>query len=139
MCAALAPPSQCQGSGDVRVWLFTAPRDLRGNPFRAMTASGGASDRDAAASLTLSDLDRAFGQLPEYQRAIIVLLGRAGMTYNQAAAIVLLSVGTLKSRNARALERLCRAPGVEPHMAQAAGFPSDPSRMNWRDSCAALS
>jgi RNA polymerase sigma-70 factor, ECF subfamily len=118
---ALANERQCQGSGDARVWLYTALHDLRGNPFRAMTSGMIPVVPDPDALLTLSDLDRALAELSEEQRAVILLIGLEGFSYSQTAAILRITVGSLKSRIARARERLRRTLGADtPAAAQAA-------------------
>jgi RNA polymerase sigma-70 factor (ECF subfamily) len=98
--------------GNIRAWLLTILHDLRDNPFRQAGAVAGLLDCDAAAVLTLSQLDRALGQLPEQQRAIILLIGLEGMTYHETAAILRIPVGTMRSRLARGRAGLCRALGV---------------------------
>jgi RNA polymerase sigma-70 factor (ECF subfamily) len=108
---ALATQCQHAGASDIRVRLFTILHDLRGNPFRATFCASDALDRDRAALLTLSDLDRALAQLPEEQRAVILLIGLEGMTYSQTAAILRITVGTLRSHLIRARDRLRRAVG----------------------------
>jgi DNA-directed RNA polymerase specialized sigma24 family protein len=100
---ALAHPRQC--AGNIRVGLLTILHDLRANPFRQMT-SGTPKTRDPA-KLTLSDLDRALGQLPEEQRAIILLIGLERLSHADAAAT------TLRSRLSRARAELRRLMGVE--------------------------
>ena len=72
MREALYHQRQCRGG--IRVWLFTLLHDLRGNPFREMTLPAPAP-RDPRARLTLSDLERAMGELPEAQRAVLLLIG----------------------------------------------------------------
>jgi DNA-directed RNA polymerase specialized sigma24 family protein len=107
---ALAHPRQC--SGNIRVGLLTILHDLRGNPFRQMTL-GTPETHDPAAKLTLSDLDRALGQLPEEQRAIILLIGLVRLSYADAAATLRMSAATLRSRLSRARAELRRLMGVE--------------------------
>lgn len=97
---------------DLRVWLLTILHDLRGNPFRQMTAAGPAP-LDPAAELTLSDLDRALGQIQEEQRAVILLVGLERMSYSQTAAILRITLGTLRSRLSRGRAALRRAMGVD--------------------------
>jgi RNA polymerase sigma-70 factor, ECF subfamily len=75
---ALAHQRHCRG--DVRVWLFTLLHDLRGNPFREMTRPAPAPV-EPAARLTLSGLDRAMAQLPEAQRAVLLLIGLERFSY----------------------------------------------------------
>ncbi len=105
---ALASQRQYARSCNIRAWLLTILHDLRDNPFRQASAAG-LPPRDLAAELTLSDLDRALGQLLEEQRAIILLIGLEGMTCEQTAAILRIPVGTMRSRLARGREGLRHA------------------------------
>jgi RNA polymerase sigma-70 factor (ECF subfamily) len=98
--------------GDIRVWLLTILHDLRNNPFRQARVAAGVPSRDPMEALTLSDLDRAMGQLPEKQRAIILLIGLEGATYEQTASILRIPLGTMRSRLVRGREGLRRALGL---------------------------
>jgi RNA polymerase sigma-70 factor (ECF subfamily) len=106
---ALAHQRQCRA--DVRVWLFTLLHDLHGNPFREMTLPA-PLPRDPAAQLTLSDLDRAMGKLPETQRAVLLLIGLEGLSYAETAAALRISAATLRSRLSTARASLRRLMGV---------------------------
>ncbi len=106
---ALDYQRHCRGS--VRVWLFTLLHDLRGNPFREMTRPAPAL-RDPRERLTLSDLDRAMGELPEEQRAALLLIGLERFSYAEAAATLRITVGTLRSRLSRGRANLRRLMGV---------------------------
>jgi RNA polymerase sigma-70 factor (ECF subfamily) len=97
--------------GDLRVRLLTILHDLRGNPFRQLTL-GSPAAREPEALLTLSDLDRALGQLTEEHRAIILLVGLEGLSYADTASVLRISLATLRSRLSRARARLRRAIGV---------------------------
>ena len=94
-----------------RVWLLTTLHDLRGNPFRQMTL-GLPAPCDPAAVFTLSDLNRALGELSEEQRAIILLIGLEGLFYADAARVLRLSGATLRSRLARTRAELRRLMGI---------------------------
>ena len=107
---ALAEERRCHGS--LRVWLLTILHDLRGNPFRGGFEAA-ASVADPSATLTLSQLDRALGQLPEEQRAVILLVGLEGRSYSETAAVLRITLGTMRSRLSRARAALRRAMGVE--------------------------
>jgi RNA polymerase sigma-70 factor (ECF subfamily) len=99
--------------GNIRVWLFTLLHDLRGNPFREMTLPAPApAPRDPRAQLTLSDLDRAMGQLPEAQRAALLLIGLEGLNYAEAASALRVTIATLRSRLSSARANLRRLMGV---------------------------
>jgi RNA polymerase sigma-70 factor (ECF subfamily) len=65
--------------------------------------------------LELRDLDRGLARLPEEQRAVILLIGLEGMSYEEAAEIVGVPVGTIRSRLSRGREMLRRLMGVVPH------------------------
>src|SRR4029077_20564780 len=101
-----------RGAADIRVRLFTLLHDLRGNPFRQPAGPLSAPNRDPKAMLTLSQIDRALGQLPEEQRAIILLIGLEGMSYGDTAAILRISLGTMRSRLSRGRTALRQAMGV---------------------------
>ena len=117
---ALAEQRRCRG--DLRVWLLTILHDLRGNPFRYSFETAAAPAADPNAPLTLSQLDRALGQLPEEQRAAILLIGLEGLSYSDTAAVLRITPSTMRSRLSRGRAALRRAMGVEaaPRVAHAA-------------------
>jgi len=110
---------------DLRAWLFTIlhnqhvslrRRELReragidlqtSNPRLAFAPS---QDK----RLELRDLERALASLPDEQRAVILLVGLEGMRYEEAASVVNLPVGTVRSRVARGRETLRILTGLFP-------------------------
>jgi len=60
------------------------------------------------ARLELDELRRALGRLPVTQREAIILVGAGGLTYDEAAEICGVQVGTIKSRVSRARSALTR-------------------------------
>jgi RNA polymerase sigma-70 factor, ECF subfamily len=110
---------------DLRAWLFTilhhqhlslARRDARQrasiqlqqcNPDLTVSPT-------QAARLELRDLERALAKLPEEQRSVILLVGLEGMQYEEAAAVVSLPVGTVRSRVSRGRETLRMLTGLYP-------------------------
>jgi RNA polymerase sigma-70 factor (ECF subfamily) len=56
-----------------------------------------AAPRHPDARLELRDLDRAINELPEAQRAAVLLIGLEEMTYEQAAEVLGVPVGTVRS------------------------------------------
>ena len=62
-----------------------------------------ASDR-----LEIRDLDTALQALPEEQRAVVLLVGLEQMTYEEAARLLEVPIGTVMSRLSRGRERLRR-------------------------------
>lgn len=109
-----------QAGTNMRAWLFTIlhnihVQDIRRQVRAVDTASyeNGYENRHRAepeqiGSLTARDLARALERLSEDQRAVILLVGLEDMSYNQAAEILGVPVGTVMSRLARGRERLRR-------------------------------
>jgi len=62
--------------------------------------------------LELRDLDRAMAQLPEEQRQVLLLVGLEGMRYDEAAAVLQIPVGTIRSRLSRGRAELRRLMGM---------------------------
>jgi RNA polymerase sigma-70 factor (ECF subfamily) len=52
------------------------------------------------------ELDRALARLPLEQRQVILLVGLEGMSYEEAAGILSVPVGTLRSRLSRGRDAL---------------------------------
>ena len=110
---------------DLRAWLFTILHhrhvsDARSEARRRACIKLQKSDPDGALSpsqtvrLELRDLERAITQLPEEQRSVILLVALQGMGYEEAAAIVKLPVGTVRSRVSRGREALRAITGLFP-------------------------
>jgi RNA polymerase sigma-70 factor, ECF subfamily len=108
---ALTNQRQCPSNGQIRTWLLTILHDLRDNPFHQASVAAGLPPRGPEAELTLSDLDRAMGRLLEEQRAIILLIGLEGLSYEQTAAVLRIPIGRMRSRLARGCDGLRRALG----------------------------
>jgi RNA polymerase sigma-70 factor, ECF subfamily len=110
---------------DLRAWLFTilhnqhiglARRDMR-QRARSQWLNSDASCALAptqGVQLELRDLERALAKLPEEQRSVILLIGLEGMGYEEAASVVNLPVGTVRSRVARGREALRMMTGLFP-------------------------
>jgi RNA polymerase sigma-70 factor, ECF subfamily len=118
---------------DLRAWLFTILHNLRVNDVRRGLREGTAVDiqnvpdaivatTDPSASRTLFELDRAMGQIAEEQRQVILLIGLEGMSYEDAAAVVGVPIGTIRSRLSRGRDALRAAMGIpqERRLVQAA-------------------
>lgn len=58
--------------------------------------------RESEARLTLEAVRREIGRLPEEQRAVLLLVAVEGQSYQEAAAVLGLPIGTVTSRLARA-------------------------------------
>ena len=106
---------------DLRVWLLTILHDHRRNPFRRANPLADLSrPENDAALLSLSELDRALGKLPEEQRAAVLLVGLEGMSDAETATVLRIPIGAVRVRLARARENLCRTLGVTQNSLQAA-------------------
>lgn len=104
---------------NMNAWLFTILRNLfysqmrkRGREVQDVDGAftgrlGVAPDHDGR--LDLADFRRALDALPADQREAILLIGAAGFSYEEAAAICGCAVGTVKSRVSRARARLQEA------------------------------
>ena len=57
-------------------------------------------------ALQLRDLLRAFSALPEEQRSVLLLIGVEDLSYEEAARILGVPIGTVMSRLSRGRERL---------------------------------
>jgi RNA polymerase sigma-70 factor, ECF subfamily len=114
---AIAKQHLWQPDTDLRAWLFTIMHNQNVNDVRR-AVRGGASvpiedaapvltvEPNAGASLELRDLERAIARLPDEQRQVILLVGLEGMRYDEAAAILGIPIGTVRSRLSRARETL---------------------------------
>ena len=101
--------------GDLRAWLFTILRNLYINAYRARkrrgtgTAAGDTHPSVAPeqeAGLQARDVLAAIDQLPEEQKSLLLLIGVENLSYEQAARVLAIPVGTVMSRLSRARQRL---------------------------------
>jgi RNA polymerase sigma-70 factor, ECF subfamily len=111
---ALGNEHRWQPGTNLRAWVFTILHnqhisDLRRagrEQSRGEAIASFAAQSDSGSVFDLIDLDRALARLPEPQRRAILLVGLEDMSYDEAAAVLGLPVGTLRSRLGRARERL---------------------------------
>jgi RNA polymerase sigma-70 factor, ECF subfamily len=61
---------------------------------------------DPTGELSLRDFDRVLARIPAEQRRVILLIGLEGITYEEAAAILDVPIGTIRSRLSRGRESL---------------------------------
>jgi RNA polymerase sigma-70 factor, ECF subfamily len=106
-----------QPGTDLRAWLFTIMHNQNVNEIRRAIRDDATVDlencsailtatTDPTASRQLRELDHALAQLPEEQRQVILLVGLEGMSYEDAAAILGVPIGTIRSRLSRGRESL---------------------------------
>jgi RNA polymerase sigma-70 factor (ECF subfamily) len=130
---ALAKEHLWQPGTNIGAWLFTILHNQRINAVRRAAREGTSVDienvpaavvapSDPSAGRTLFELDRAIGQIAEEQRQVILLIGLEGMSYEDAAAVIGVPVGTVRSRLSRGRDALRAAMGMadERGMARAA-------------------
>jgi RNA polymerase sigma-70 factor (ECF subfamily) len=115
---------------DLRAWLFTILHNQHVNHIRRSIREGATVELSEVTPLLLSrpagqekclelrDLDRALGQLPVEQRAVILLVGLEGMSYVDAAGVLGIPAGTVRSRLSRGREALRDLMGLEPHRSE---------------------
>jgi len=112
-----------QPGTSLRAWLFTILRniyysnyrkrarevqDSEGVYARRLTVSG-----DQESHLDLEDFRRALTKLPAEQREVLTLVGATGLSYEEAAAICEVEIGTIKSRLSRARAKLVELLALE--------------------------
>jgi RNA polymerase sigma-70 factor (ECF subfamily) len=113
---ALAAMDQFIPGTNFKAWIFTILRNLFYNEGRKRWANFSSIDDMAGfepsvepsqqASLEFCDFRRAFWQLNEDQREVLILVGASGLSYEEAAAVCGCRVGTVKSRVSRARNEL---------------------------------
>ena len=108
---------------DLRAWLFTILHNIHINNVRSRRAHVAANEdlgqgegpRALAAPptqdarLELRDLERALARIPDEQRQVLLLVGMEGMSYEEAARVVGVPIGTIMSRVARGRDALRRS------------------------------
>ena len=120
----LAKAHLWQPGTDMRAWLFTIMHNQYVNDVRRAQREGATVDvdqvastlvatADPTASRQLSELDHALGHLANGQREVVLLVGLEGMSYNEAAIILRVPIGTIRSRLGRARQTLRLVMGVD--------------------------
>jgi RNA polymerase sigma factor (sigma-70 family) len=102
--------------GDVRAWLFTILRNQHVSTWRRDRRHGAGMAIDETkmpavaarqdASLEVHDVLAALGQLPEEQKSLLLLVAVEDFSYDDAARILGVPIGTVMSRLSRARQRL---------------------------------
>ena len=116
---AIAKCHLWQAGSDIRAWLFTIMHNQYVNMVRRAMREEATVDieqmssflvatTDPTASRQLRELERALGRLPGEQREVILLVGLEGMSYETAAHILSVPIGTVRSRLSRGRDALRR-------------------------------
>ena len=105
-----------QPGTNLRAWLFTILRNTfysaRRKTRREVSDSDGihaarqATRPEHDGRLAMNDFKVAFEQLPDEQREALILVGASGFSYEEAANMTGVAVGTVKSRANRGRRRL---------------------------------
>lgn len=100
-----------RGDSSARTWLLSIARRACVDAVRASVRRRRLTDRvapaaDAADPADVADLDALVAGLDRDRRAAFVLTQVVGCSYEEAAAISGVPIGTIRSRVARARERL---------------------------------
>ena len=103
------------GAGNLRAWLFSIMHNLFVNQTRVAGTVDFPGDaalaeipvRDSQAdALELRDLAGSLARLPAEQREVLLLVGLEDLSYEDAAKILGLPLGTVMSRLSRGRQRL---------------------------------
>lgn len=107
--------AQWRAGGDLAVWLLSIMHNLRIDQLRRPGLKLTSLDDehiDVPTRATpsdqreLADLATALAQLPEQQRAVLLLVGLEELSYAEIAATLGIPIGTVMSRLARGRDRL---------------------------------
>lgn len=105
-----------QPGTSLRAWLFTILRNIYYSNYRKRAREVQDSDGfytrgltvpgDQESHLDLEDFRQAMTMLPAEQREVLTLIGASGLSYEEAATICEVGIGTIKSRLSRARSKL---------------------------------
>ena len=137
---ALVKQHLWQPDTNLRAWLFTIMHNLHVNMVRISVREAATVDVDEAsgclvattdptASRQLRELEIAITRLPTEQREVILLVGLEGIRYDEAAVILCVPIGTVRSRLARARDTLRKLVDRDEEVAAPAGSVEKPAAM----------
>ena len=129
---AIANLEKFQEGTNLRAWLLAILRNFYFNNDvrRAGRERQWASEEEERANhpisvpaqtdaVALLELEQAMIRLPDEQREVVLLVGAEGMSYEEAAQLLALPIGTVRSRLSRARQRLLSLMGEGPSSGQA--------------------
>lgn len=101
--------------GDLRAWLFTIMRNLHISAGRQSQRRGPHHDLDTVMlpgspadqdhGIAVCDILEALDRLSDDQKSLLLLVGVEDLSYEQAAAVIGVPVGTVMSRLSRARQK----------------------------------
>lgn len=113
---AWANSEKFQPGTSLRAWLFTILRNIYYSNYRKRAREVQDSDGlyarrltipgDQESHLDLEDFRNAMTKLPAEQREVLTLIGASGLSYEEAAVVCQVGIGTIKSRLSRARAKL---------------------------------
>jgi len=116
MVKALANRSSFEMGTNMKAWTFMILRNLfyseKRRSWRSTELDPEVAERtlvsvdNPTSVIEIDELRRALAMLPPEQREALILIGAAGMSYDEVSAIVGVAIGTIKSRVSRARDRL---------------------------------
>jgi len=128
LARAVAKQHLWQPGTNLRAWLFTILHNQHVNDVRRGVRDGSnvelteatqlTAESNAIPTLELRDLETAIGKLPPEQRQAILLVGLEGMAYEEAAKVLNVPVGTVRSRLSRGRDQLRLLMGMEEERAR---------------------
>lgn len=108
---------------NLQAWLFTILRNTYYSSLRkgrrevpdpeGIHAQGLYVNPDHDGRLAYRDFQRAFDQLSDEHREVLTLVGASGFSCEEAAGMIGVAVGTVKSRASRARKRLADLMGLK--------------------------
>jgi RNA polymerase sigma-70 factor (ECF subfamily) len=113
----IARIDQFRPGTNLRTWLFTILHNLHCDNLRRQNRRGvhvpiddwmetAQTGAEQPRAMHLRDFRRALRGLPASDRQILLLIGVEGFTYEEAAEVLGVAIGTVKSRLFRARDRL---------------------------------
>jgi RNA polymerase sigma-70 factor (ECF subfamily) len=125
-----------QTGTDIRAWLFTIMHNHYVNMVRRAMRDEASVDidqmssslvaiTDPSASSQLRELEQSLARLPGEQREVILLVGLEGMSYETAAKVLSVPVGTVRSRLSRGRDALRRLMGLPEKGARTVEVPTE--------------
>ena len=105
-----------RSDGDLRAWLFTIQRNLHVSALRQSQRRGAHVELDEATTpssaaaqesgIEVQDILATLDQLPEEQKSLLLLVGVEDLSYDDAAKVMGVPIGTVMSRLSRGRQRL---------------------------------